>query len=541
MSAEREEETKADTEEQREGEALRSDPLLPSADPDFVGRFAIMGKLGEGGMGVVFRARDPALDREVAIKLVHPSRTSPSSDARARLLREAQAMAKVTHPNVVSVYEVGAFGIGVFIAMELIAGITLSKWLAEHAATTRDDDDDEVKKQRQLAILDKLVQAGRGLGAAHRAGILHRDFKPENVLVGDDGRARVLDFGLARASVVDAIPTDPHDEAKGVAVGALQAPLTSFGTIVGTPSFMSPEHFRGTVTEASDQWSYCVALYRALFGRAPFRPKGDGVLALYEAVAKEPPAPPPTPHEAHLGEHVIDAIMRGLKVDPAERWPSIDALVDVLEGELHVDPAHDPRAFRRQRFVMATALVVIGIVNFVVMTALGKFGPNAKLADTISPTVLALFIIVGTAVKLRKALQRSAYNQKVFAIFILSTAVPAAHRALALHMSADIAFVLRSDAIFTIGIGLFGVLAIERWLLWLVGLMSAYLVASFLVPSLLVPLYGVALIGGAVSGVWFWRGSNVAPQPLARTRSGAFSSPSPSPSPSPALRTNRRG
>jgi RNA polymerase sigma factor (sigma-70 family) len=163
-------------------------PSAPRADPlksARFGRYVIVDLLGAGGMGEVYSAYDPELDRKVAIKVLHPA-LAADSDARARLLREAQAMAKLSHPNVIQVFDVGAMGDEVFVTMEYVKGGTLRTWLA-------------AQKRSPDEILATFTRAGRGLAAAHAAGLVHRDFKPDNVLVGDDGRIRITDFGLARA------------------------------------------------------------------------------------------------------------------------------------------------------------------------------------------------------------------------------------------------------------------------------------------------------------------------------------------------------
>jgi serine/threonine protein kinase len=239
--------------------------------PDRLGRFVILAKLGEGGMGLIYQAKDPSLDRDVAIKVLSPRHGD--TDHRERLLREAQAMGRVAHPNVVSVYEVGADEGILFIAMELVQGETLGEWLKR-------------EPRGYAATIDKFVQAGKGLAAAHRAGILHRDFKPANVIVGVDGRARVLDFGLARYV---------HEDSGRAVVpisssSPLASPLTQFGELLGTPAYMSPEHFRGEVSAASDQWSFCVAVYRALFRRQPF--EAESPKELYERIRSEDPLLP---------------------------------------------------------------------------------------------------------------------------------------------------------------------------------------------------------------------------------------------------------
>src|SRR5690349_17448959 len=195
---------------------------------DTVGRFVVLQRLGEGGMGVVYTAYDPELDRKVAIKLL-----KSAEEGHARLLREAQAMARLQHPNVIAVHDVGTLpGNRVFVAMELVAGATLRGWLKAAPRAWRE-------------VIAIMRQAGVGLAAAHDAGLVHRDFKPDNVLVGDDGRVRVMDFGLARLGAADPeLSSGSHD------TGPLSTPLTMAGTVVGTPAYMAPELFKGTSAEA---------------------------------------------------------------------------------------------------------------------------------------------------------------------------------------------------------------------------------------------------------------------------------------------------
>ncbi len=321
----------------------RRDPP-PTADPSAIGRFRVTGRLGAGGMGVVYEGVDPTLGRAVALKLVL---AGGGEDGKARLLREAQAMARVAHPNVVPVYEVGYHEEGVFVAMELVPGQTLGAWAKEAPRPWRD-------------ALRLLVQAGRGLAAAHDAGVLHRDFKLENVIVGSDGRARVLDFGLARAVDVPASPAEPADEARA----PLDVALTAAGAIMGTPAYMSPEHFGGEVEPASDQWSYAVSAWRLLFGELPFR---GNLLAIRSQVLE---GPPPVPARAdELPPAVVQAVRRGLARAPEERFPSVAAMVDALESVLLVDPEADASVSRSQRRraavpgfgVMLVAAIGLGI------------------------------------------------------------------------------------------------------------------------------------------------------------------------------------
>ncbi|HEX8107834.1 MAG TPA: protein kinase, partial [Kofleriaceae bacterium] len=214
-------------------------PRRPPSSGDRVGRYLVLSALGAGGMGVVFAAWDPQLGRKIALKLLRSSVASSSKDARTRLRREAQAIAQLSHPNVVSIYDVGTTDDGaLYIAMEFVEGDTLTSWLKSYPRTWRE-------------IVDVFRQAARGLLAAHSVGLLHRDFKPDNVLVGGDGRVRVTDFGLARSVLVP----DEAAQAKPV-MSALDVALTATGTVLGTPRYMPPEQLTGPDLDArSDQFS----------------------------------------------------------------------------------------------------------------------------------------------------------------------------------------------------------------------------------------------------------------------------------------------
>lgn len=264
-----------------------------------VGRYVVEGELGAGAMGVVYAARDEQLGRRIALKVVR----SASAEAKARLLREAQAMAKLSHPNVLTVHEVFAFGGELAIAMEFVEGTTLRQWLtATHAVP-------EV-----LALFDGIAA---GLEAAHAAGLVHRDLKPDNVLIGRDGRPRVADFGLAadRGAVTadaGASDTGPVD-------------LTRSGALVGTPAYMSPEQFSGGEVDArSDQFSFCVVLHEALFGRRPFDAKS--IIGLKEAVTSGARAPVDSQRAKAVPPVVLAAIDRGLSVDAGKRFASMSEL-----------------------------------------------------------------------------------------------------------------------------------------------------------------------------------------------------------------------
>ncbi|HET9988068.1 MAG TPA: serine/threonine-protein kinase, partial [Kofleriaceae bacterium] len=239
-----------------------------------VGRYVVLDVLGEGGMGVVYSAFDPELDRKVAIKLLQTreSGSTPSTkqggEQKAWLVREAQALARLSHPNVVAVYDVGTLNEDqVFVAMELVEGVTLREWLKAEARPWRE-------------VLPVLVAAGAGLAAAHEAGLVHRDFKPDNVLVARDGRPRVMDFGLARlrraSTHDDAQPKDTSDVAPSAGAIETRSPLseqlTIAGAMLGTPAYMAPELYNGATADArSDQFAFAVTLFEALFRARPYK------------------------------------------------------------------------------------------------------------------------------------------------------------------------------------------------------------------------------------------------------------------------------
>jgi tetratricopeptide (TPR) repeat protein len=322
---------------------------------DSIGRYLVLDKLGEGGMGLVFAAYDPELNRRIALKLLRPALRGASSPAQARLMREAQAMARVSHPNVISVFDVGTHGTHqVFVAMEFVDGGTLNDWLVKEKRSVRE-------------ILKLFIEAGRGLAAAHAAGLVHRDFKPENVLLGTDGRVRVTDFGLARLTSDDVELGAPEAD-QPTRKGADLARLTQAGAVVGTPLFMSPEqHRRQTPDSRSDQFNFCASLYWAIYGSSPLlgleriylrRMTDDDHTSTVDTVTAAAEAEGPTlvkefPKEPKIPANVKRALVRGLSLDPTRRFPSMEDLLREL--------ARDPRVQqRRWGAVAAGALVVTG-------------------------------------------------------------------------------------------------------------------------------------------------------------------------------------
>ncbi|MBT8491521.1 MAG: serine/threonine protein kinase, partial [Deltaproteobacteria bacterium] len=231
---------------------------------DELGRYVVLSMLGAGGMGEVYTAYDPELDRKVAIKVIRERKGGVlETTARARLLAEAQSLARLSHPNVVTVYDVGTVDSGdVYIAMEFIEGVTLTDWLQRAERSWQE-------------IAQTMVEAGRGLAAAHEAGLTHRDFKPDNVLIGADGRVRVIDFGVALVS--EDAPPVVEDMARR------ELSPTTTGGLVGTPAYMAPEQFTGgDISSSTDQFAFGIALYQALTGQLPF--EGKTLLTLAERV-----------------------------------------------------------------------------------------------------------------------------------------------------------------------------------------------------------------------------------------------------------------
>jgi tetratricopeptide (TPR) repeat protein len=310
-----------------------------------VGRYIVREKIGRGGMGAVWRAEDLELDRPVALKRLH---ADADREARARLVREARAAAQLQHPNVVAVYEVSEAEGEPFLAMELVEGETFAGWLRTPRPWHQ--------------IVDMLVQAGRGLAAAHARGLVHRDFKPENVLIDHEGRARVVDFGLARAGDTP-VPKFAH-------AGALVA-LTQTGVIAGTPAYLAPELVEGAPPdERSDQYAFAITCFEALHGMHPF------VGASADVIWAEMAAGRIRDGRRDVPARLDRLARRGLAVDPAARWPSVAALVDALAAR------------RRRRWPWIVAGGAIAVANLIVVLALRKpFAPECSSGADVADRV----------------------------------------------------------------------------------------------------------------------------------------------------------
>jgi serine/threonine protein kinase len=368
-------------------------PNPPPSDPGqatlarggAIGRYVVLGLVGRGGMGEVYAAYDPELDRKVAVKLlrVKPGNGVSLPEGRQRTLREAQAIARLSHPNVVVVYDVGTFHDQVFIAMEFVEGNTVSFWL-------------QAQPRSWQEVLRVFRAAGRGLAAAHDKGLVHRDFKPDNVMVGRDGEVRVMDFGLARqvtdkpeppagarppiAPVDPAAPlpvdpmetiqlngppsgpvTPPLDGAVPSSSGMFELQLTRTGAMMGTPAYMAPEQFLGTATDArTDQFSFCVALYEALYGERPFA--ANTMFALTSAVVQGQVRDAPPNSKVPLWLRKV--LLRGLRPQAEDRYASMGELIEAL--------GKNPNAARRR----AAVAVAAGLVPLAL-----AFGVHQSLAS----------------------------------------------------------------------------------------------------------------------------------------------------------------
>ncbi len=328
---------------------------------DRVGRFVVRCKLGRGGMGVVYGAYDSVLGRRVALKLVRHRDQAPRIDIHVdeRLRREAQALARLSHPNVVSLYDVGTCEWGDYLALELVPGIDLDQWL-------------RAQPRRFPEIVEVFVEAGRGLSAAHDAGFIHRDFKPTNVIVGPHGHVTVVDFGLARCAEQATTTTTPvHD-------GPPHSPpwsrrLTATNVILGTRGYMAPEQLLGLgVTARADQFSFCVALFEALYGVRPY--PGANAVQTATSFARGNLVVPDDRRGVPARLHQV--LLRGLSIEPDDRHPSMDALLAALGRSM--PPS-------RARRLMVAALAGTAVLG----AGVGAWLHAMTTADTASPSAIA--------------------------------------------------------------------------------------------------------------------------------------------------------
>ena len=309
-----------------------------------IGRYIIIKMIGRGGMGEVYSAYDPDLDRRVALKLLRGSKVGTQPVAHSGLLREAKALARLSHPHVVAIHDIGSFGGLVFLAMDLIDGGTLRQWMRAEPRPWRE-------------TVRVFAAAGHGLMAAHQAGLVHRDFKPENVLLTRAGHVRVSDFGLARPVEDLYASAEPSRQEPSIV-----EPIFSRSELVGTPAYMAPEQFAGRATDArTDQFSFCVALYEALYGERPFAGEPMAVLA-----ANVQKGNIRTEKRAAVPLAVRKVILRGLEVSPSRRYPSLEPLLRDL----------DRLASRnRRRVVTWSAVATAAILTMVGTTFVARRAP----------------------------------------------------------------------------------------------------------------------------------------------------------------------
>ncbi|MEM7159548.1 MAG: serine/threonine-protein kinase [Myxococcota bacterium] len=320
--------------------------------PVAIDRFEIRQRLGSGGMGTVYEAYDPQLDRAVALKVLRADASGTDSDTTTSPLREARAAARVVHPNVVAIHEVGQIDHEGFVAMELVPGHTLRAWLTEAPRPT-----DEV--------IEVMLAAGRGLAAAHEAGLVHRDFKPDNVLIREDGQVKVVDFGLARmhTEIVES-STEP---------GTSSAPDPSASvtcTWAGTPAYMAPEQHDGAkASPRSDQFAFCISLFEALYGERPFAGRSRAALALAVREGEVE-----FPRRKGVSRAIAAVLRRGLQTEPEHRWPDMASVLDALR-----------RARRRPRLIRLTALLATTTVAAVTLGWMARPTPEPTPAAAVDP------------------------------------------------------------------------------------------------------------------------------------------------------------
>jgi serine/threonine protein kinase len=465
----------------------------PVLEASRIGHYRILRELGSGGMGIVYAAYDESLNRRVALKLL----LRETSTTAQRLRREAQAMARISHTNVVQIFEVGEHQEHLFVAMEYIEGVSLARWLAKESLTW-------------FEIIEVFVRAGRGLQAAHEAGVVHRDFKPDNVMMklADDGRplrVKVLDFGIAAADFSDGEPLSAASAEPELRESDLPSRLTRAGALMGTPHYMSPEHFLGNATDPrSDQFSFAVALFEALYGQRPF--EGADVEALRKAVLAGELRP--APRIADVPAWALETLTRALAVDPDKRWGSMAELLAALTN--HPDRTANPELDRTvalpQRLWMLSVITLGTVAGLGVLLLVRANGSASGLEGFAfwSKVLFASGICVGL-IATKHVFQKNSYNRQVFAmVMTLSLAV------LMTSISARVTGLTAEHADrfgLVVIAAVFGQASatVGRWLLAIPAIAVAGLLVSFAVPFVAPPILGVCGALGTGLTVYFWR------------------------------------
>lgn len=470
-----------------------------------IGRYAVLRTLGEGGMGVVYSAYDEELDRRVALKLLRPGRDN-SPHNQARMQREARAMARLSHPNVVQVYEVGRWEQQVYVAMEFVQGWTLGAWLRAASHTWQQ-------------ILDVLIQAGRGLQAAHQANVVHGDFKPDNILIDADDRPRVVDFGLSRTEPRESpavlpksadpgatSPAEPvaADAAASADSGAPEAGRSQGGRVAGTPAFMAAEQHAGRHADArTDQFAFAITLYTALYGQHPFA--GGSLLELVINVTDGKIRPIPADTPVPPGVHA--AIVRALSKEPEQRFASVGEFLDELErgsGRAR-DPEFDLSVARRQRVVLAT-VIAASIVAISIVIIVGS--PEGGLMPTPASNAIAGGVINAVLLSLIFAFRRSFFkntiNRRVMGWLVVSSLTMLVHRTAAVILATPVETAMVNDLLLLGAVASMAAIAIDAWIGYAAAIMLFGALLCIALPALSALILVSALVGVFVLAFRYW-------------------------------------
>lgn len=470
-----------------------------------IGRYQVLRKLGEGGMGVVLLAYDEELDRKVAVKLLQEQH-GRGPEQRLRILREAQAMARISHQNVVHVYEVGEHKThstsqpDIYIAMEFVDGITLAEWQKQPERTWEER-------------LRMYIAAGNGLHAAHEAGLVHRDFKPENVLVGSEGRPRVADFGLAhgRSGASDevqpvAMPQAAQDAASSSGA-LLVSPITQAGALLGTPLYMSPEQLGGeSVGPLSDQYSFCVALYEALYGVTPFDASGFEALRGKVLFGKVKPPPLGTP----VPKDIQEAIARGMSRNKEDRFASMAELLSALSFATE-NPAVQVSSSRRW-----FSACVIGLSILLVTLFLGPTLRNQNTVGMAMTSAVTLFVgLLVATLLLRGTLLRNPFHRGIVILILCMAGQEALISSVGWLLGMNVAQIVSTEL--TALAGLIASLSYfffrRAWLLLPLTLLGMAYVAYSPLDAGLVAMLLHGLCGGVAIFLWSDSGNRRTKQP----------------------------